>query len=133
MSTDSELFFIQTDKIDSSVRQHVAAGLQTLLGIQFVVEGGSTAQHDLIDASFKRCAVLWKLLLKELKQLIPARASCSPTLLLKLQYSQDLCLKTWDLSSHEIKLSVARHNMRCVNFVVQLSCAIIEGLATYYC
>ena len=103
------------------IRNLVAAGIATFATSQFVLEG-KVIQSAVFAASLKRCGLLWKLLLKELEAL-----SCPQRLLLKLQYCQRFCIRTFNTCPQETKRSMVSDNDASLAFALELSVAITQG------
>ena len=87
-----------------TIRQLVTTGIAPLVHSQFVLEGNAIVSA-VFAGSFKRCALLWNLLLGELKA-----SSFPQRLLLKLaiEYCQKYhCIKTFNTSPLELIRHIA--------------------------
>ena len=104
-------------------RNLVANGIATVAASQFVLEG-KDIQTAVFAASLKRCGLLWKLLLKELETL-----SCPQRLLLKLQYCQRFCIRTFNTCPLDTKRSMVYDNAASLAFALELSVAVIQGIS----
>ena len=113
-----------TDKsVDANplTRRVVATGLAPLLHSQFALKGKAVLSA-VFAGSFKRCALLWKLLLKELEA-----SSCPQRLLLKLEYCQGFCIRTFNTSPLDTKRSLVSENATSITFGLDLSIAVLQG------
>jgi len=119
----AQLFTLFERAVEESpvIRNLVAAGVATFTTSQFVLEG-KVIQSAVFAASLKRCGLLWKLLLNELETL-----SCPQRLLLKLQYCQRFCIRTFNTCSLDTKRSMVSDNAASLAFALELSVAIIQG------
>ena len=106
------LFSVAERTLDSEVavagrflRRILANGLQsfiqTLYQSKFTLEGNKLLTSAFL-AFFKRCALLWKLLLQESN----VNKHCSQRLLLKLDYSQKLTSRIFHEANMDEKLSL---------------------------
>ena len=84
------------------LRMMIANGIQTISRSKFTLEGEKLLISVFL-ALFKRCALLWKLLLKEGSV---ANKHCSQRLLLKLDYSQKLTSRIFNEANLDVKLSL---------------------------
>ena len=113
-----------TDKsvdADPLTRRVVATGLAPLLHSHFALEGKAVLSAE-FAGSFKRCGLLWKLLLKELET-----SSCPQRLLLKLEYCQGFCIRTFNSSPLDTKRSLVSENATSITFGLDLSIAVLQG------
>ena len=84
------------------VRMMLANGIQIFTQSKFTLEGEKLLISVFL-ALFKRCALLWELLLKEGSV---ANKRCSQRLLLKLDYSQKLTSRIFNEAKLDVKLSL---------------------------
>ena len=113
-----------TDKsVDANplTRRVVATGLAPLLHSQFALEGKAVLSA-VFAGSFKRCALLWKLLLKEFEV-----SSCPQRLLLKLEYCQRFCIRAFNSSPVDTKRLLVAENAASITFGLDLSIAVLKG------
>ena len=99
----------------------LSTGVASFFCGQFALEG-KTVLPAVFTGSFKRCALLWKLLLKKLEA-----SSCPQRLLLKLKYCQEFCFRTFNISPLEIKRSMVSENAASITFALDLSIAVLQG------
>ena len=99
----------------------LSTGVASFFCGQFALEG-KTVLPAVFAGSFKRCALLWKLLLKELEV-----SSCPQRLLLKLFYCQQLCIRAFNSSPLDIKRSMVSENAASITFALDLSIAVLQG------
>ena len=105
------------------IRKMVAIGLAPAVDGKFALEG-----KDILSAvfagAFKRCALLWKLLLKELEAF-----SCPQRLLLKLEYCQRFTIRTFSSCPVDTKQSlVSELNATSITLSgLDLSIAVLQG------
>ena len=104
----------------------LAVGIASFVGGQFALEG-KTVLSAVFAGSFKRCALLWKLLLKELEA-----SSCPQRLLLKLVYCQGFCIQTFNSSPLDTKRSMVSENAASIKFALDLSIAVLQGVAILF-
>ena len=130
------LFALTEENVESNpaIRQLVTTGIAPIVHSQFVLEGKAIASA-VFAGSFKRCALLWNLLLRELKA-----SSYPQRLLLKLEYCQKYqCIETFISSPLEIKRSLVSENAASITFALDLSIAVLQGIfwfinvLTYVC
>ena len=107
---------------DPVARKIVAEGIARFIEGQFVLEGESILSA-VFAGSFKRCALLWKLLLKELDA-----SSCPQRLLLKLEYCQRICIRAFSSSPLDTKRSMVSENAASITFALDLSIAVLQGI-----
>ena len=121
----AQLFTLTERAVEESpaIRNLVANGIATVAASQFVLEG-KDIQTAVFAASLKRCGLLWKLLLKELETL-----SCPQRLLLKLQYCQRFCIRTFNTCPLDTKRSMVYDNAASLAFALELSVAVIQGIS----
>ena len=121
----------EVDKNPFTQRNRVAAGIGSVFKSQFVLEG-KIIQSAVFAASFRRCSLLWRLLLKELEA-----PNCPQRLLLKLQYCQRFCIQTFNSSPVDTKRSMVSDNAASVSCAMELSVSVIQGKVlpscTRYC
>ena len=101
------------------LRLLLANGVHTLVGCKFMLEG-KEIPSSLFSASFKRCALLWKLLFKE-------GNDCSQRLLLKLDYCQNFMLKIFNEANLDMKLSMGTDNTSSNMFILDFCVSILQG------
>ena len=108
---------------DPLFRKVVAIGIAPYVDGRFTLKG-KPVLSAVFAGSFKRCALLWKLLLKELES-----SSCPrpQRLLLKLEYCQRFCIQTFNLSPLDTKLSMVSENTASITFALELSIAVLQG------
>ena len=106
-----------------SLRMVLAVGMASFNGGQFGLEG-KTVLSSVFAGSFKRCALLWKLLLKELEA-----SSCPQRLLLKLEYCQGFCIRVFNSSPVDTKRSIVSENAASIKFALDLFIALLQGIA----
>ena len=126
MNTKLPLLLQLTEELadeNPTLRIMLALGIATFVGSQFALEG-KTVLPAVFAGSFKRCTLLWKLLLKELEA-----SSCPQRLLLKLFYCQQLCIRTFNSSPLDIKWSMVSENAASITFALDLSIAVLQGIA----
>ena len=104
------------------IRKMVAIGLAPAVNGKFALEG-----KDILSAvfagAFKRCALLWKLLLKELEAF-----SCSQRLLLKLEYCQRFTIRTFSSCPLDTKQFLVSENATSITLSgLDLSIAVLQG------
>ena len=107
-------------------RKLVATGIATYVNGQFALEGEAVLSA-VFAGSFKRCALLWKLLLKELKV-----SNCPQRLLLKLEYCQRFCIQAFSSSPLDNKRSLVSENATSVTFALDLSIAVLQGTVCHF-
>ena len=118
------LFTLTEENVESNpaIRQLVTTGIAPLVHSQFVLEGKAIVSA-VFAGSLKRCALLWNLLLREVKA-----SSCPQRLLLKLEYCQKYqCIETFNSSPLEIKRSLVSENAASITFALDLSIAVLQG------
>lgn len=103
------------------IRKMVAMGIAPIVGGHFALEG-KVILSAVFAGSFKRCALLWKLLLKELDT-----SSCPQRLLLKLEYCQKFCIRAFNSSPLDNKRLLVSENAASITFALGLSIAILQG------
>ena len=120
------LLQLSEEAVDNSplIRRLFAAGIAPFVHHQFLLEGKGVLS-DVFAGSFKRCSLLWKLLLKVLKT-----SSCPQRLLLKLEYCQILCIETFNCSPLDTKQSLVSENAASITFGLDLSIAVLQGTYT---
>ena len=124
LSTKLPWLFALTDKsvdVDPVTRKVVAAGIASVFHRQFVLEGKAILSA-VFAGSFKRCALIWKLLLKELT------SSCPQRLLLKLEYCQKFCIRTFNSSPVDTRQLLVSENAASITFALDLSIAVLQGI-----
>ena len=104
-----------------SIRKLVATGIASFINGQFAMEGKAVLSVVFVG-SFKRCALLWKLLLKELKV-----SNYPQRLLLKLEYCQRFCIETFNISPLDTKRTLVSENATSITFALDLSVAVLQG------
>ena len=102
------------------IRKMVAIGIASIFDGQFALEGKAVLS-PVFAGSFKRCALLWKLLLKELKAF-----SCPQRLLLKLEYCQRFTIRRFNSSPLDTKQSLVSENAASITFGLDLSIAVLQ-------
>ena len=113
--------------VDKSVDAHpltrkvVATGIAPFIHSQFALDR-KTVMSAVFTGSFKRCALLWKLLLKELEA-----SSCPQRLLLKLEYCQGFCIRAFNSSPVDTKRLLVLENAASITFGLDLSIAVLQG------
>ena len=112
---------------DPFARKIVAEGIARFIEGQFVLEG-KPVLLAVFAVSFKRCALLWKLLLKELDAF-----SCPQRLLLKLEYCQRFCILAFSSSPLDTKWSLVSENASFITFALDLSIALLQGIICLVC
>ena len=125
LSTKLPWLFALTDisvDADPLTRKVVANGIATFLHRQFALEGKAVLSA-VFAGSFKRCALIWKLLLKELKT-----SSYPNRLLLKLEYCQRFCIRTFNSSPLDTKRLLVSQNAASITFALDLSIAVFQGI-----
>lgn len=106
---------------DPLFRRIVAIGIAPYVEGQFMLEG-KPVLSAVFAGSFKRCALLWKLLLEKLES-----SSCPQRLLLKLEYCQRFCIQTFNTSPLDTNLSMVSENAASITFALDLSIAVLQG------
>ena len=106
---------------DPLFRKVVAIGIAPHVNGQFALKG-KPVLSAVFAGSFKRCALLWELLLKELES-----SSCPQRVLLKLEYCQRFCIRTFNSSTLDTKLSLVSENAASITFALKLSVAVLQG------
>ena len=121
------LFQLAEKTVDESpfFRKLVATGIAPFINGQFALEG-KTVLSAVFAGSFKRCALLWKLLLKELKV-----SNYPQRLLLKLEYCQRFCIKAFNISPLDTKWSLVSENAASITFALELSIAVLQGIVCH--
>lgn len=122
------LFALTEENVEwnPAIRQLITTGIAPLVRSQFVLEGKAIVSA-VFAGSFKRCALLWNLLFRELKG-----SSYPQRLLLKLEYCQKYqCIETFNSSSLEIKRSLVSENAASITFALDLSVALMQGIFLY--
>ena len=119
------LLQLAEETVDKSplIRKMVAIGLAPIVDGKFALEG-----KDILSAvfagAFKRCALLWKLLLKELEAF-----SCPQRLLLKLEYCQRFAMQTFSSCPLDTKQSLVSENATSITLLgLDLSIAVLQGI-----
>ena len=103
-------------------RMMLATGIASFVDSQFALKG-KTVLSGVFAGSFKRCALLWKLLLKELET-----SSRPQRLLLKLEYCQEFCIRTFNSSPLDTKQLLVSDNAASITFALDLSIAVLQGI-----
>ena len=118
------LLQLAEETVDKSplIRKMVAIGIASVVDGQFALEGKAILSA-VFAGSFKRCALLWKLLLKELKAF-----SCPQRLLLKLEYCQTFTIRTFSSCPPDTKQSLVSENAASITFGLDLSIAVLQGI-----
>ena len=106
-------------------RQTLANGMQSLASTKFSLEGDKLNLISVFLAFFKRCTVLWKLLIKVNKH-------CSQRLLLKLEYSQNLTSRIFHKANLDVKLSLGG-SMDASVIILDLCGSILQALPGILC
>ena len=112
---------------DPFARKIVAEGIARFIDGKGVLEG-KPVLSAVFAGSFQRCALLWKLLLKELDAF-----SCPQRLLLKLEYCQGFCIRVFSSSPLDTKRSLVSENAASITFALDLSIAVLQGIVCLVC
>ena len=127
----SQLLQVDEKAVDTSplMRRIVATGIAALLKTGPSVRLERKAVLSAVFAgSFKRCALLWKLLLKELEA-----SSWPQRLLLKLDYCHRFCIRAFNTSPLDTKRLLVSENAVSITFGLDLSVAVLQGTYGLLC
>ena len=118
------LLQLTEETVDKSplIRKMVAIGIAPIVKSQLTWEGKDIASAE-FAGSLKRCVLLWKILLKEIKA-----CNCPQRLLLKLEYCQRFCIQAFNRSSLDTKRSLVSENAASITFGLDLSIAVLQGI-----
>ena len=108
-------------------RMMLTTGIASFVDGQFALKG-KTVLSAAFAGSFKRCGLLWKLLLKELEA-----SSHHQRLLLKLEYCQEFCIRTFNSSPLDTKQLLVSDNAASITFALDLSITLLQGIFDYIC
>ena len=104
------------------LRMLLARGLHQIIGCSLVLEGEELSL-SVFSAFFKRCALLWNLLLN--------KSGPSQRLLLKLDYCQMFTIQIFDKAKLDLKISMATRNVAANTFILEFCVAILQGDYSY--
>ena len=112
---------LDSDESDASfrnLRMLLAKGLHQVVGGNLVLEGEELSL-SIFSAFFKRCTLLWSLLLNE--------SGPSQRLLLKLDHCQLFTIQIFNKAKLDLKISMATQNVAANTFILEFCVTILQG------
>ena len=110
----------ETGDVHVGLRMFLADGIHNVIaGCKFVIEGKEILLPT-FSASFKRCALLWRLLYQ-------GGNASSQRVLFKLDHGQKFLIKIFNGACLDVKISMGRSNTGADHFILEFCANILQG------